>query len=73
MFKTLSMSLAASAVLMTPAFAKKQDEATQNKASATDQAAAERKICKQLQSSYSRHSNKVCLTAEQWKKVEQER
>ncbi|HEX6603681.1 MAG TPA: hypothetical protein VF027_02215 [Sphingomicrobium sp.] len=32
--------------------------------------AAEKKICKRLQSSYSRSTPKVCLTKDEWAKVE---
>jgi hypothetical protein len=35
-------------------------------------AAAEKKICKQLPSSNSRLPNRVCLTAKEWKQVENE-
>ena len=67
MFKFITLSIVASAVALAPASAQ-----------GTNQPAkwgqvTEKKICKQLPSSYSRHSNKVCMTAEQWNKVEQER
>jgi hypothetical protein len=34
------------------------------------QAVAEKKICRQLPSSYSRMTERVCLTAKQWEQVE---
>ena len=34
--------------------------------------AAEKKICKQLPSSSSRLTNRACLTAKEWKQVEEE-
>ena len=34
--------------------------------------AADKKICKRLQSSYSRSTPKVCLTRDEWAKVEAE-
>ena len=38
----------------------------------SDQAAAEKKICKDLPSSYSRLPNKACLTEKQWKQLDEE-
>ena len=70
MLKLVSLSLVASAVLLAPAQAQGTNQPAGKGATA---ASSERKVCKQLPSSHSRHSNKVCLTAEQWKKVEQER
>jgi hypothetical protein len=70
MLKFVTLSLAASAVLLAPAQAQGTNQPATNGAS---KSTAEKKICKQLPSSSSRHANKVCLTAEQWKKVEQER
>jgi len=67
MFKFITLSIMASAVALAPASA----QGTNKRAKAGQ--APEKKICKQLPSSYTRHSNKVCMTAEQWKKVEQER
>ena len=37
------------------------------------QAVAEKKICRQLPSSYSRMTQRVCLTAKEWKQVENDR
>ena len=65
MFKLISLSLLASAVAISPASAQGNQPA--GKSNVT-----EKKICKQLQSSYKRHSNKVCMTASEWKKLEQE-
>ena len=65
MLKLLSLSLVASAILVSPVHAQGNQPAKSG--SVTD-----KKICKQLQSSYTRHSNKVCLTASEWKKLEQE-
>ena len=67
MFKFITLSIMASAVALAPASA----QGTNQPAKAGQ--VTEKKICKQLPSSYTRHSNKVCMTAEQWKKVEQER
>ena len=67
MFKLISLSLLASAVAIAPASAQGTNQP------AKSGQVTEKKICKQLPSSYSRHSNKVCMTAEQWKKVDQER
>ena len=67
MLKYVSLSLVASGVLLAPA----QAQGTNQPAKAGS--VTEKKVCKQLPSSFSRHSNKVCMTAEQWKKVEQER
>ncbi len=67
MLKFVTLSLAASAVMLAPAQAQGTNQP------AKSGAATEKKVCKQLQSSFSRHSNKVCMTAEQWKKVEQDR
>ena len=35
-------------------------------------AAVEKKVCKQLPSSYSRMTQRVCLTEKEWQRVEQE-
>lgn len=67
MLKLVSLSLVASAILVAPVHAQGANQP------AKSGQVTEKKICKQLPSSYSRHSNKVCMTAEQWKKVEQER
>lgn len=40
--------------------------------STTAAAAEEKKICKLLPSSYSHHSDRVCLTKSDWEKVDQE-
>ena len=37
------------------------------------QAVAEKKICRQLPSSYSRMTQRVCLTAKEWEQVENDR
>jgi hypothetical protein len=66
MLKLVTLSLAASAILAAPVYAQGNQPAKPGQVT-------EKKICKQLPSSYTRHSNKVCMTAEQWKKVEQER
>ena len=68
MFKYITLSIVASAVALSPASAAQGANQPAKSGQVT-----EKKICKQLQSSYTRHSNKVCMTAEQWKKVEQER
>lgn len=67
MFKFITLSIVASAVALAPANAQGTNQP------AKSGQVTEKKICKQLPSSYTRHSNKVCMTAEQWKKVEQER
>ncbi len=67
MFKFITLSIVASAVALAPASAQGTNQP------AKSGQVTEKKICKQLPSSYSRHSNKVCMTAEQWKKVDQER
>lgn len=67
MLKFVSLTLAASAILLAPAQAQGTNQPAKSGAS------AEKKICKQMQQSHTRHSNKVCLTAEQWKKVDQDR
>ena len=66
MFKFISLSLLASAVAVAPASAQGNQPAAKS-------TVTEKKICKQMQQSYTRHSNKVCLTAAEWKKLEQER
>ncbi|MFL6763233.1 MAG: hypothetical protein ACJ8FB_11845 [Sphingomicrobium sp.] len=38
----------------------------------TDTRAANKKICKELPSSFTRMTEKVCFTREQWKRVEEE-
>ena len=37
------------------------------------QSVAEKKICRQLPSSYSRMTKRVCLTAKEWEQVENDR
>jgi hypothetical protein len=66
MFKLISLSLVASAVAIAPASAQGTNQPA-GKSNVT-----EKKICKQMPQSYTRHSNKVCLTAAEWKKLEQE-
>ena len=66
MLKLVSLSLVASAILVAPVHAQGNQPAKSGQVT-------EKKICKQLPQSHTRHSNKVCMTAEQWKKVEQER
>jgi hypothetical protein len=38
-----------------------------------DQASGEKKVCKRLETSGTRMAKRVCLTEEQWKKVEEEK
>jgi hypothetical protein len=42
-------------------------------AGAKTQPVAEKKICRQLPSSYSRMTERVCLTAKEWEQVEADR
>jgi hypothetical protein len=86
MRKTLIASLIAAAVAASPAAA--QQAQTQlaavvetNGAAAADvsetakpaaPAVEEKKVCKRLQSSYSKRTEKVCLTEREWARVEQD-
>ena len=65
MLKLVSLSMVASAILVSPVHAQGNQPAKSGQVT-------EKKICTQLPSSYTRHSNKVCLTAAEWKKLEQE-
>ena len=56
-----------------PASAPQPSAAVGGGGTATVAAAAEdKKICKELPSSYTRMTEKVCLTKKQWKQVEEE-
>lgn len=77
-FSTLCLALLSSAASAAPANSapapRQMAEATQAgpRATAAETAAApaEKKICKLLPSSYSHRSDRVCLTKEQWKQVD---
>jgi hypothetical protein len=45
---------------------------TEARPAAAAPAAVEKKICKNLPSSYSRRTDRVCLTKDEWAKVEQD-
>ena len=75
------LSAAASLLLLSPTVASASGTPAHNQAAASapadaeakQPAAAEKKICKQLPSSNSRLPNKTCLTAAQWKQVEDDK
>ena len=69
---------ALAAVLLTsaPAFAQNSSQAataaTASAAQPSKAAAEEKKVCKRLETSGTRMAERVCLTKEEWKKVEQQ-
>jgi hypothetical protein len=74
-FSTLCLALLSSAASAAPP-PRQIAEATQvtprSTADSTAVAPADKKICKLLPSSYSHRSDKVCLTKDQWKQVDDE-
>ena len=71
MLKFLSLSLAASAVLLTPAQAQGTNQPPAKDAATTN--GAEKKICKRVERSGTHAKEKICLTKAEWKKIEDDR
>lgn len=70
MRKLFMTFLSAALVAAVPATAKTQADQDQQ---ATAGKSADKKICKKLTVTGSRMGERVCLTAEQWKKVEEQK
>ena len=74
-FSTLCLALLSSAASAAPA-PRQMAEATQvtprPTADVTAVTPADKKICKLLPSSYSHRSDRVCLTQQQWKQVDEQ-
>ena len=69
-------ALAAVLALSTPTFAQNSSQtataATASAAQPSKAAPEEKKICKRLETSGTRMAERVCLTKDEWKKVEQQ-
>jgi Spy/CpxP family protein refolding chaperone len=68
-------ALAAVLVVSTSAFAQNSSQtatAATTSASQSKAATEEKKVCKRLETSGTRMAERVCLTKEEWKKVEQQ-
>ncbi|HEY0629379.1 MAG TPA: hypothetical protein VGD23_08625 [Sphingomicrobium sp.] len=68
MFLTIAAALTVSA----PLAAKTETSANQLAENKSGKAEGEKKICKRLATSGTRMADRVCLTKEQWKKVDEE-
>lgn len=62
-------TLSAALVVAVPATAKSQSDSDQSTASQS----AEKKVCKKLKVTGSRMGDRVCMTATEWKKVEDQK
>ena len=72
---TSIVSLSAALLIAAPVAAQNTSQAGTASASAAQAAKpseAEKKICKRLETSGTRMADRVCLTKEQWQKVEQD-
>lgn len=69
-------ALAAVLVVSTPAFAQNSSQAataaTASAAQPSKAATEEKKVCRRLETSGTRMAERVCLTKDEWKKVEQQ-
>ena len=70
MSKTMFIALAAALTLSAPVAAKSSQLAESKQAAAGK--SSERKICRTIAATGSRMGHRVCLTKEQWKKVDEE-
>ncbi|MEO7603126.1 MAG: hypothetical protein ABIS39_07705 [Sphingomicrobium sp.] len=70
MLKFVTLSLAASAVMLAPAQAQGTNQPATNGASTTT---AEKKVCKRVLRSGTNAREKYCLTKAEWKKIEDDR
>lgn len=68
-------AFAAAFVISTPAFAKEnaQQSAERTEVGSAKFADTEKKVCRQLDATGTRKTEKVCLTKDDWKKVEDNR
>ena len=69
-------AMAAILILSTPTFAQNSSQAataaTASAAQPSKAAAEEKKVCKRLETSGTRMAERVCLTKDEWKRVEQQ-
>ena len=69
---TSIVSLSAALLIAAPAAAQGSSQAGTAAATAAQSKPAEKKICKRLATSGTRMAERVCLTKEEWKKVEEQ-